>query len=69
MEHEHEETVLGSWADNVAALTKLENELEALRVSLLARGALTPDKNLELDELLIQIIEKRLELWRESLGV
>jgi len=69
MEHEHEETVLGSWADQVAALTKLENEIEAHRASLLARGALTPDKNLELDELLIQIIEKRLELWRESLGV
>jgi len=69
MEHEHEETVLGSWADQVAALTKLETEIEAHRASLLARGALTPDKNLELDELLIQIIEKRLTLWRESLGV
>jgi len=69
MEKEHEETVLQSWADQVAALTKLETEIEALRASLLARGALTPDKNLELDEQLIQIIEKRLTLWRESLGV
>ena len=68
MESEHEETVLESWADQVAALTKLENELEADRASLLARGALTPDKNLAMDEQLIQLIEKRLALWRESLG-
>jgi len=62
----HEQTVSESWADQVAALDKLETEIEAIRASL--GNAITAEQNLTLDEQLIQVIEKRLELWRGSIG-
>jgi len=62
----HEQTVSESWADQVAALNKLETEIEAIRASL--GNAITAEQNLTLDEQLIQVIEKRLELWRGSIG-
>jgi len=62
----HEQTVSESWADQVAALDKLETEIEAIRASL--GNAITAEQNLTLDEQLIQVIEKQLELWRGSIG-
>jgi len=66
MEHEHEENAV--WENQIATLDKIETALEDLSKLLQARGALTAAKQREIDELVIQIIEEKLALWRENIA-
>jgi len=65
MDHEHEQNRLAVLGKQIADLTRVQNDVEALRASLRKVNALTPGKNRAFNEQLILVLEKKLALWRE----
>jgi len=64
MESEHEQNRLAVLGKQIADLTRVQNDVEALRASL--RNAKIPkDQAIALNELLAYVLEKKLALWRE----